>query len=579
MPRGTTAGSGRYDASGRAREGDVAVPRIWAEPLGIEVYPALYRALTGEPETLGDFFPLPPGDPAAWAERARAVDRLWAGEDGASRRRGLVAALSAIQQKVGHTAAQAANLEALGADGALVVVTGQQAGLLGGPLYTVYKALGAVVRARQAARALGRPVVPVFWVASEDHDWSEVSQVGGVGPRGAAVQLRLAGHGEGRSAGHQPVPPEARHLVGELESLFPPSAEGAAVLEGLRAGLRGLGRGSLADWFTVQLQALLGHTGLLFYDPMLPALRRLAAPALAGAVERAPAAHRALAAQAGALRQRGFAPGLEVPNDHTLLFTYLEGRRVSLHRDGERIRSADGRVDCSSAEVARRVEEGPENFSPNVVPRPVVQDCTLPVLSQLGGPGEVAYLAQLPPVFALWDRPVPIVSPRPGGTVVGPEDRRALAAAEMRPADFYQDLEGAVEQAARAVAPVDLEGIFAAEQLQLQERYAHLETVLAGVGPAMPELVRRNAAHVRHQLLYLETKAHQHRRRAARAVVGELRATAGRLFPGGSLQERHQSVYPYLLQAGPTWLEALQEALAAAPGPFGTHWLFQQPDA
>ena len=560
-------------------EGDGSVPRIWAEPLPTGVYPALYEALTERPETLSDFFPLAPADPAAWERRAGDVDRLWSGEAGQGRRQALTRAMGAIADKFGRTPQQAANLEALAVPGALVVVTGQQAGLLGGPLYTLYKALGAVIRAEAAAAALGRPVVPVFWVASEDHDWSEISQVGAVGPRGEPVQFRLTGHGEGRSAGHHPLPPEARHLVGELEALFPAGPAGAGVLAALRASLQRWGRGTLADWFAAQLQDLLGQSGLLLYDPMLPALRELAAPTLAGAAERAPSAHLALGDQAAALRARGFTAGLEVDPDHTLLFTYLDGRRVSLHRSGDRVRSADGRADWPLAQFARHVAQNPVAFSPNVVLRPVVQDCTLPVLCQLGGPGEIAYLAQLRPVFALWDRPMPIISPRPGGTVVGPEDRHALQAAGADIAALQRDLEGAVARAARAATPLDLEALFADEWAAWHARYAQLESTLGGIGPGMPAIVRRNAEHVRHQLEYLEAKAHQHRRRAARVVVGDLRAAAGRLFPAGALQERHQSVYPYLLQDGPEWLAALREGLAEAPGPFGRHWLLHRAGA
>lgn len=547
-----------------------------AEPLAVEVYPALYQALVERPHAVGEFFPLPPGDAAAWGRRAQDVDTLWAGEPGERRRQVLAAALGALADRFGRTPRQAANLEALGQAGTLVVVTGQQAGLLAGPLYTAYKALGAVLRAEQAAAALRRPVVPVFWVASEDHDWSEISQLGVVSPRGEALQLRFSGHGEGRSAGHQPVPPEARHLIGQLEAVFPPSADGATVLERLRAGLQRWGRGSLADWFCAQLQELLGDTGLLLYDPMLPELRALAAPTLAEAGARAPLAHQALGERAAVLRAQGFVPGLQVDPDHTLLFTYLDRHRVGLHRAGERVRSADGRVDLSLAELAQEVVRRPHDFSPNVVLRPVVQDATLPVLEQLAGPGEVAYLAQLGPVFALWERPQPIVSPRPGGTVVTPEDRQALTAAGAEIAELLRDAEAAVERAARAVAPLDLEALFADERAAWEARYLHLEETLARIGPAMPAIVRRNAQHVRHQLDYLEAKARQHRRRAARAVVGALRAASGRLFPGGGLQERHQSVYAYVLREGPQWLGDLREAMAAAPGPFGRHWLFHR---
>ncbi len=545
------------------------------EPFGAQVYPALYRDLAERPEAVREFFPLAPEDPAAWARQASVVDAGWGGARGEFRRAHLVTALGPLHERLGATLAQRANLRALAEPGSLVVVTGQQAGLLGGPLYTLYKALGAVLRADAAARALGRPVLPVFWVASEDHDWSEVSQVGLVAPAGELVHLRLAGKGDGRSAGSIPVPPEARHLVGELESLYPPTAEGAPVLAGLLEGLR-QPRQTLAGWFTWQLHRLLGSRGLLFFDPMLPALRTLGADVLAGAPQRAPDTHAMLAERAQALRAAGYAPGLELPQEHMHVFAYVDGRRLGLHVEGGRVRSADGRVDCSPEELARLVRERPTDFSPNVVLRPLVQNWCLPVLCQLGGPGEIAYLAQLGPVFEAWGQQAPPVGPRPGATFISNEDRRALERAGVELAELRQDLDAVLERVAGAGSSLDLDALFAEERRAVAERYGRLETILAEVGPGMPQIVGRNADHVRHQLEYLERKAHQHRRRAARAVVGRLRATAARLFPASGLQERFCSAYPHLLQRGPSWLDELQTALASAPGPFGTHWLLEE---
>jgi bacillithiol biosynthesis cysteine-adding enzyme BshC len=548
------------------------------EVLAADVYPALYRDLAERPERVGSFFPLAPEDPAAWRARAAEVRRLWAGEEAGRRRSRLVAALRGYHERIGPLQpVQLRNLEALAQD-ALVVVTGQQAGLLGGPLYTLYKALGAVLRAEQASGALGCPVVPVFWIASEDHDWSEVGQAQVVAPDGRLVHLRLPGSGDFRSAGQIPVPAEARRLVGELLSLFPPTPAAAAVRERLVAGLRWAAGKSLVDWFAWQLQDLLGGLGLLLYDPMLPDLRALAAPVLAGAVGRAPAVNAAVAESAAALRAVGYSPGLDGAEDHLNLFVYLDGRRVALHLRGGRVRSRDGRVDCTPEELAERVLRDPTGFSPNVALRPIVQDHTLPVLCQLAGPGEVAYLAQLRGAFALWERSLPVVGPRPGATLVLPEDQEALHRASARVEDLLSDPQAVVDRAVAARAPVDLDALFAAERQCLDRRYAALEERLAAVAPALRAITRGNADRVRLQLTYLEKKARQHLRRAQRDLSSAVRAAAQRLFPAGGLQERGTCAYPYLLREGTALIDGLRAAMADAPGPFGRHWLLRAED-
>ena len=545
------------------------------ELLGADVYPALYRDLSERAERVSAFFPSPPEDRAAWGRRAAAVTANWAEDGGSARRRALVAALTRHHARLGVRPAQQSHLEALGRQDALVVVTGQQAGLLGGPLYTAYKALGAIVRAAEAQRQLGCPVVPVFWVASEDHDWSEVSRAACAAPDGALVRLRLQGDGGFRSAGHIPLPHEARHLVGRLTSLFPPRGDGAAAAEALQASLQRPGRPTLADWFTTQLQSLFGEAGLLFYDPMLPDLRALAAPVFSGAVERAPAANAAIVSAGEALAMAGYEPGLELEPDHVHLFAYHQGRRVALHAVDGRVRTRDGAVDLEARAAARLAAAEPAGFSPNVALRPIVQAFTLPVLCQLGGPGEVAYLAQLGGVFSLWGLEAPIVAPRPGATILLPADVDALAAAGAPVLSLRSDLEGMIDRAVAARCPVDIADVFAAERRALAERYGQLRTVLAAVGPAMPVIVDGNAERVTHQLDYLERKARQHRRRTQRELAASLRAAAGRLFPAGGLQERSSLIYPYLFSEGPGFLAALREVLAAVPGPIGRHWLLR----
>lgn len=529
------------------------------------LYPSLYRDLALDPERVAAFFPLSPGDPAAWRTRAAEVSDRWRDRAGLRRRAELCSALTELHAALGPTNAQTQNLHRLANPEALVVITGQQAGLLTGPLFTIYKAIGTIRRAAEAERLLGMPVVPVFWVASEDHDFSEVSGLRLADPNGRLARFVLPGRGDGRSAGAITVPSPAVRLVEGFLKTFPPAhPEGEAVAEDLVAQVQAatVGRGiSLAAWFTRQMHSLLGSFGLLFYDPMFPALRRLAAPVLSRAADAASAIHAATTEAADALRRQGYEPGLDFEEDQIHLFTYQHGRRIGLRRRGDMLCGRDGEELLPARDLAAAVERSPEEFSPDVTVRPVVQEWTLPVLAQLGGPGEVAYLAQLDRVFRWWDVTRPIIVPRPGATIVLPEDAEILDRTGMLFGRLRYEARAQLDEWLGGQAKVDLSALFAAERSAFTERYAWLERELTAVAPSLSGVVQTNRDRVLYQLSYLERKAYQHRRRVAGDVARAVAATAGRLFPGGSLQERASNIYQYLLREGPAFVHSLSETL------------------
>lgn len=533
------------------------------QPWDGDLYPALYRDLALHPERVAPFFPLDPSSDLAWRTRARQITERWAGLG--ERRSQLCRALTGIAETLGPTAAQRENLERLASPDALVVVTGQQAGLLTGPLFTIYKALGTLARARAASKLLGVPVIPVFWVASEDHDFSEISKVSVQGHRGERLDFVLPGRSDGRSAGRIPVPAAAGRLVTSLlESQQPLGSGGDAVADALGAQLaRRPMPASLAEWFTRQMHALLGEQGLLFYDPMWPALRHLAVPVFSAAADRAPEVNRVVNQAAQDLRAAGYAPGLDFEEGQVHLFVYRDGRRVAMHlRDGM-LCTRDGEELFDAAALPEQVRRDPENFSPDVALRPVVQDWTLPVLAQLGGPGEIAYLAQLEGVFRLWEVSRPIIVPRPGATIILPEDAAILKETEIPLPRLRTEAIAALDAWLGRHGAIDIEATFAGKRKAIEQLYGELADHLGQVASTLPPLVEGNRERVLYQIGYLERKAKQHRRRAAHDISGQVRATSSRLFPGGGLQERVSNIYGYLLREGPEFLRALTVGLPA----------------
>jgi bacillithiol biosynthesis cysteine-adding enzyme BshC len=534
-------------------------------------YAGAFAALQGDFGRVAPFFAYNPADPAAWAARAEAVDAAWAGPDAVARRRKLAGALTRYLQRIGGSPAQLAAAESLAEPRALAAVTGQQAGLLTGPLLTLYKAITVLrVAAEQQAR-LGRPVIPVFWVASEDHDFAEVNQVRAVDAAARPVRLRLPPMPNRRSVGDIPVPGAARHLVSAAVSLVPPETADPATVQWLRDSLEAAlrGRESLATWFARLLAALFRDQGLVLLDPMLPELRELAVPVIAQSLARAPAVNAALAEAAGRLRAAELTPGLALEPDHLHVFYHDDRERVALfHQGGSGVRARHGEVAFSAEAFARAVADRPGAFSPGVVLRPVVQDVILPTLCQVSGPGEAAYLAQMRQVFPLFGRGMPVIRPRLGATLALPEDAAAAAAVDLdlgglRDGSWRRAVESVVQSRSR----LDVAERFAAERAVLRERYAALARDLShGVAPALHEIAERNGAHVLWQLDYLEKKAIQHERRRERSLLRAVEGAAHRLFPEGHLQESTQSVVPYLLRYGLGLVRELTERVPLDQG-------------
>jgi bacillithiol biosynthesis cysteine-adding enzyme BshC len=523
------------------------------EPCGAAPYPAAYRAYVDDFARLGPFFAHPP-DGAGLQRRASELDARWRGERGR-----VAAALAEYQERVGGDAAAARRL----ADPrALAVVAGQQAGVLTGPLYTVYKAVTVLRLAAACEAALGRPVVPVFWVASEDHDFGEVASTWAADAAGDLVRLSLPptpGAGR-RSVGDVPVPAAAAHLIERLVRLVPaPDPAACARLAG--AWCPGQ---SLADWFARQMAALFAPRGLVLLDPMLPALRRLAAPLGALAWERAADVEAGLRAAGERLRAAGFEPALAAEPGHTHLFARVGGeRQLILRRDGRAVTRRGEPVDPAALP--------PEDLSYGVALRPVVEAALLPVLAHVSGPGEVAYQAQLAGVFAALGVDPPVVVPRLGLTLVAPEDA-LFAAGPGTLRRLRAEPTAVVDEALAAEAGLDIGARFEEERAALRARYAALAGDLAGVSPALPRLADANLARLLAQVDYLERKARQHRRRSRREFVRAAAAARNRLFPRGRLQEQILNAWPFVLRFGLGWLDELCEAAPLNPGHHVARW-------
>lgn len=395
------------------------------------------------------------GDPAAVAllsdgfgrerDRAEAVRR--AGE-----RRVEPSVLSAI---AADTDAQRASLAALASDGGVAVVTGQQAGLFGGPLYTLYKAASAIACAEALSRETGAPCAPVFWLQNEDHDFAEIAACTVLGADGRLHRVAIdeADGDAGRSIRDRRLGDDVSVALDRVEACLGGLSDAAPTMAVLRRCWR---PGVSPDAaFRAWIDALFAEHGLLVLDPGHPALaaarRRFHLELLAP--ERIARLAQAAGAAADRVAAAGFAVQVHVRPGSPLSFVHRaapDGPRCRVEPDPD----VDGgfRVVGGGERLSVDALRASPGFSTSALSRPLLQDTWLPTALYVGGPGEIAYFAQLPPVYAALDLPMPLVAPRARLRVVDDAARRGLAALGLPIDDPSALVDGRDALAARIAA-------------------------------------------------------------------------------------------------------------------------------
>ncbi len=503
---------------------------------------AAYRA--GE---LPAFFERAPGDLSA-ARAVRAdVDRA-----------ALTDALRAYHQDLGTLDAHVeALLARLAHPRSRAVVTGQQAGLLTGPAYSVHKGADAVLLARQLDEE-DSPCVAVYWIASQDHDAEEVASVTLLDYAETLHHLRLE-LPAGRPVGCLPWRPAyTDQVLALLDAFDAPQAHKAAVRAQVLRAVRG--EPGWADVFARLIHDLLGRAGLLVLDPLHPALARLAAPALRRELAHPLSSSQAIEEAAAGLEGLGFTPQLRRPAEATNVFLEGEdGQRRLLHFDGHHF---EAERHYTREELLELLERDPSRLTPAAGLRPTVQDTMLPTAAFVVGPGEIGYGAQLRKVYRLHGLRQPLLWPRLSVTWLEPNVARLLTRLDASAAEVQRDPEGSLgralarERGAAALSAGRLEAL-ASELRALQGEVGALDPTLAGAA-------QRSGSRVLAQVERLQRLAERALARAEDERSGQLARLRLHLLPRGVPQERELSFLNLPLKHGDAPLRRLLALPAGA---------------
>jgi len=444
-----------------------------------------------------------------------------------------------------------ANIERL-RRGALTAVTGQQVGLFGGPLFSIFKALTAVKLAEEATAA-GVECVPVFWLATEDHDLAEVNHIALPAEQGELERLTAEANAfDGQAVADAPVGrvkfgPEMDAVVERAAALLGDSEVAAWLREAYRPGE------SLGSAFGLLFAKLFAEWGVILLDPADKEFHDLAKPLFRSAVQRAAELDEALLARGKAIEAAGYHQQVKVTAASTLLFEIKNGARTVVRRrsnGGDGAEFAVGEERASAEELMERIEKAPENFNPNALFRPVVQDYLLPTLVYTGGAAEIAYFAQAAVVYEkMLGRVTPIL-PRFSATLVEAKAERLLTRYGLSLPDVLQGPEKVREAVAARSLPADLRGRFEEAYGSVEETMMALRESIGKLDSTLIDTADSTRENMRHQIDRLQARVSRAESLRNEVISRHADALNHALFPNKSLQEREVAGVSFVARYG-----------------------------
>ena len=502
-----------------------------------------------------------PTSPSAWQEAIARVQRHTRDHKG-------IADVIAAQQSRRNAPPEAREAAAKLAEARTVaVVTGQQAGAFGGPMYTLLKAITAIQLARRTSNEHGAQAVAVFWVDAEDHDWAEVASAMVLDEAFQPTTITLA---PPDGAGEMPVAAlvlDARieESVAAVAKALPPTEFSDWVISSLRETYRPGIR--MTEAFARWLEAVLGPYGLVVFESSDPAAKPLAAEVFVRELQ-TPGRTATLAAAAGErLASLGHAPQVQPQPDSLSLF-HLNGGRKPVRRQGDD--AVIGTTTVPIATLAEEAKRAPQHFSPNVLLRPIVQDTLFPTICYVAGPSELAYLGQLGGVYQHFGPPMPLMYPRATATLIDSAAARFLSRHEVALEYLQPQDESALNRLLESQLPASVEQAMRDADETVRRTMQRVAEVMPVLDPTLTGAAKTTLGKMEHDLKGLHTKVIHAAKRRNETLKRQFTRAQSQVFPEGHPQERTLAVVYFLNRYGPALIDRLLEEL---PLDLGQHWV------
>jgi bacillithiol biosynthesis cysteine-adding enzyme BshC len=451
----------------------------------------------------------------------------------------------------------AAKLEEIVAGNGLFVTTGQQPGLFTGPLYTIHKILSAVELARSLERALERPVAPLFWVASDDHDWEEANHIHLLDRQGELRRVVLGSStlAPPSSMRRRLLGPEVEPALDEFIRYLPTTEFAGGLLDLLRECYRP--DRTVAEAFSDTLARLFAPFDLLMVDGGQSLVKELSIELLERELTASAEHESLLAAQTRRLEAAGYRGQVPVLPGATNVLYEDDAGRDRLFREGDHfvLRGSGRRL--ARSELLERLRSEPSHFSGNVVLRPIVENAVFPTISYVGGPGEVSYFAQYGDLFRAHGIGMPVIFPRFSVLLIEAKVRKVLDRFGLEPAAFAEPFHELSTRVIREEVPGEVRDAMLALRCSIEEGYGRLEAAALRIDPMLsgPLHSGRNASMVR--LSEVEKRIVRHLKLQSGLEIDQLKRAGANLYPAGQPQERLLNIFQYLVRYGQELLPAL----------------------
>ncbi len=462
-------------------------------------------------------------------------------------------------RQFGASDATLGNISVIGEKNALCVFSGQQAGLFGGPMLVIFKALGIIKQAKLYAEQLNRPVVPIFWIAGDDHDFEEVNHTYLLSREGKIVSVAYE------------TTPERALPVSQIELSDTNALESAISLledtlghtdfsDELYALLRQSYRPeeTMVSAFGKMMTHLLGRYGLVLFNPDDAEAKTLAAPLFKMIVKKQDDISERLSTANREIVTAGYHLQVEKSEDAVYLF-YNNGGRRPITRDGDSFVAGDERF--SESELMSLIDKYPERFSPDVFTRPLLQSYLFPTLAQAGGPSEIAYLAQGNAIFEAVDLFPPVQIARVTATLLETRLEKLITSLGIT----FDDLTGDIEQTINSVLaksfPADLESDVKSIHRSVKQQFAELIDQSLDFDSSLKGFAEQTQGKIDYQLKAFESKLFSLHKKKSQETRDRIYRLQNALFPNRGLQERTHNITLFLSRYGPDLIGFVHDRL------------------
>jgi len=439
---------------------------------------------------------------------------------------------------------------------ALTVVTGQQLTLYGGPLFTIYKTITAIIYSRRWEEMLKRPVIPVFWLADEDHDFPEAGMLGLLN-NDKWHQLSIKNGQNGKPVGREILGEEFREFETQLLSLLPESDFTPDLINNLKKYYReGVTfREAFGNWFL----HLFARHGLILAGSDDPQIKKLTFEPMLIAAQKREDLLKRLEEQSAKLQKSGFNRQAMVQESNIFYIDPKYGRqKLEIIKQGWS--AGNGSVWDKEA-LAEEIRDNPQNFSPNVFLRPIMQDRLLPTLAYVSGPGELGYYGQMKSVYNLMEQEMPMLLPRFSVTLKEPAIDRIMKELPIEMHEYHGRIEDLESLFIERTAKHDVEGIFDSWQDSVNQITDEKKKNIEKIDPTLVASADKAGQVFNNELDKLKTKAYRSIKKTEGIQLIRIRRVKENLFPGGGLQERKLALIYYMNKYGPDIWDRLLDTL------------------